>query len=150
MLDSLSKERKPIKNDFKRVFVYKLKRNIHKLKELDLIEQLKHFNQSFSKMIRFIQTYIEKRLIKNDPKKWIKILNHRTILYYFIRQYKVKPYPKTLTYIRSKNQEDEHVTCWKNINPTMNIINFECKHDEFLNKNEVIELSNLIDTLIKQ
>lgn len=149
MLDSLSQYRQYTKSDFKRTFMFKLKRNIRKILELDFIEQVKHIKQSFIKMISFIQTSIEKRLIKNDPQKWIKILNHRTIIYYFIRKYQVNPYFKSLIYVQSKNQKTEHVEYWKSINPMMKIVPFECKHDEFLNKNEVKVLSDLIESLVK-
>lgn len=148
MLDSLSKYRQYTKSDFKRTFMFKFKRNIRKILELDFIEKVKHVKQSFIKMISFIQTSIEKRLIKNDPQKWINILNHRTIIYYFIRKYQVNPYFKSLIYVQSKNQKTEHVEYWKSINPMMKIVQFECKHDEFLNKNEVKVLSDLIESNI--
>lgn len=146
LLDSLNGNRKSSKNTYQSSFMVKLKRNIRKIQELSLIEQLNHIKQAIPKMISFTQAYIEKRLLKKDPKKWIKYMNHRTILYYFIRQYKVKPYPKEITYVRSKNQKDEHVEYWKNINPMMKVLTFDCKHDEFLNKNEVKDLSLLIDS----
>lgn len=149
LLDSLNGNRKSSKNSFSSSFTFKLKRNINKIRELSLNEQLNHIKQAIPKMLSYIQAYIEKRLLKNDPQKWIKFLNHRTIIYYFIRQYKVLPYPKSLIYVQSKNQKDEHVEYWRNINPSMKVIPFECKHDEFLNKNEVKDLSILIDSLIQ-
>lgn len=149
ILDSLSGNRSRSKSSYKTSFMFKLNRNIRKIKELSLNEQINHIKQMIPKMISFTQAYIEKRLLKNNPKKWIKYLNHRTILYYFIRQYNVKPYPKELTYVQSKNQKHEHVNYWKNINPSMKVIQFECQHDEFLNKNKVIPLVSLIDSLIQ-
>lgn len=43
---------------------------------------------------------------------------------------------------------DEHVTYWRPINISMKVVSFECKHDEFLNKNEVNILSDLIESNI--
>lgn len=149
LLDSLNGNRKPSKYSFSSSFTFKLKRNINKIRELSLNEQLNHIKQAIPKMLSYIQAYIEKRLLKNDPQKWIKFLNHRTIIYYFILQYKVLPYPKSLIYVQSKNQKDEHVEYWRNINPSMKVIPFECKHDEFLNKNEVIPLVSLIESLVR-
>jgi len=148
LLDSLNGNRPLSKNSYKSSFMVKLKRNIHKINQLSLNEKVNHLKQVLPKILSFTKTLIEQKLIKIDPKKWIKALNHRTIIYYFIRQYKIKPYPKSLIYIQSYNQENEHVEYWRNINPLMKVITFKCKHDEFLNKNEVKDLSLFIDSLI--
>lgn len=149
LLDTLNRNRKSNNYSYSSSFTFKLKRNIRKIQELSLFEQLNHIKHAVPKLFSFTQAHIEKRLIKKDPKKWIRYLNHRTILYYFIREYKLNPYPKGLTYVRSYNQKDEHVEYWKNINPSMKVIPFECKHDEFLNKNEVKPLVSLIESFIR-
>lgn len=127
-------------------FFMKTKRNIIKLKGLNTVEKIHHIVLSIKKMGSFIQYRYQ---LSHGHQNTTQI-NHRVVLSQFISQYHVPHYPSKIRYIQSMDthHKDEHVTFWKKHCLSMNVYSFQCKHDEFLNKQNVHELVSFIHTVI--
>lgn len=127
-------------------FFMKTKRNILKLKGLSITEKIHHIILSIQKMGSFIQYRYQ---LSHGHKNTTQI-NHRVILNQFIAQYQAPHYPSNIRYIQSIDtlHKDEHVPFWKKHCLSMDIYPFQCKHDEFLNKQNVHALVSFIHTVI--
>lgn len=152
MLDTPQRVRTTTKNRLTDQVFAKVKRNVHKLKGLSLTDKMKHLIMIIGKMGMFMKSWFEKKLIKeNQSDKYIKYYNLRTIIHRMIQNYKVSHYPDKLIYIRSIDNRNtlKHLEFWKNHCESLELYEFDCKHDEFLNRKEVKELSKLIKQTIQ-